>query len=167
VDRERFDALTRALATGTSRRRALKGAIGGGAGAVLAAIGFGRASAQLGGCAGYGRICRVSGCCTTLGAECRCYPNGHCRCVCPTGTAFDAATGACSCPEAGTERCNAGSFGCGSASSAGLCCPPGSSQFVCCSATTEFAGCCTAGDDCPGDANGPTCSSAGQGACVS
>ena len=96
MDAQRFDAMTRALSSGTSRRRVLRGLAAGAAGAVAGAVGLRRAGAGAPSvnCSAYGRVCTFTGCCTT--GTCRCYANGHCRCVCPAGTSFG--DGACLTP---------------------------------------------------------------------
>ena len=95
MEGQRFDDLTRALTAGASRRRALRLLVGGMTAALGAALGRDRAGAQPPTCAAYGRVCSGTGCCTTTGAACRCYANGHCRCVCPEGQAQ--IDGACAC----------------------------------------------------------------------
>ena len=84
MDGQRFDDLTRTLTHGASRRRVVRGLLGGALGALGATLGLRRAGAQ-GACSAYGRVCTYTGCCTTPGAECVCYQNGHCRCLCPDG----------------------------------------------------------------------------------
>ncbi len=85
MDGSRFDALTRTLATGTSRRKVLQGLLGGAGAGALSLIGLRRADAS------HGR---------PLGATC--IRNEHCasgycdpqtrRCTCSAGTACGAST---------------------------------------------------------------------------
>ncbi len=65
MDAERFDAMARAMASGATRRRALRLAWGGLAGALLAAAGLGnRAGAEQGPPEGFpsGCPCAIHGC---------------------------------------------------------------------------------------------------------
>jgi len=131
MDARRFDEMTRVLAAGRSRRRVLAGAAAG----LAAALGLGRRPADAQSvCRPYGRTCSglaapppppfASGfipipteCCTP-GAICRCYPNGHCRCVCPEGSSLvnGACVGSCAAP----RFCPGSGF-------PGQCCPEGCS----------------------------------------
>ena len=96
MDGHRFDAWTRTLSAGASRRRLLRGLAAGAVGAVAGALGLRRAGAGVtpANCSAYGRVCTYTRCCRD-GAECRCYANGHCRCLCPEGTTFDADRNRC------------------------------------------------------------------------
>ena len=121
MDGQRFDDLTRTLTHGASRRRVVRGLLGGVLGALGATLGLRRAGAQ-GACSAYGRVCTYTGCCTG-GAECVCYRNGHCRCLCPAGSScpagatFDPATCRCTCTATGQPACGVGA--------AATCCPAG------------------------------------------
>jgi hypothetical protein len=115
VDGQRFDDATRLLATGTSRRRLLRGltglALGGGVARVA------QAETEAAACGpdqvkrrGAGCVCKATGRppgpdgCPCAGGKVRC--GGVCTAVsCGNGTTLDAATCACVCP-AGTEECN-------------------------------------------------------------
>ena len=80
MDQQRFDAIARAAADGSSRRGVLKGLgaafVGGAVG--LFGIRGGRVAAQ---CTEYGYVCYASTeCCT---GHCEIYENGHGRCLTP------------------------------------------------------------------------------------
>ena len=98
MDGHRFDDLAKTLAATSSRRQAAKTLLAAAAGGALALLGRRDAGAtRQAGCTGYGRVCANGGCCTTRGATCFCYPNGHCRCLCPPGAPYDPAANACRC----------------------------------------------------------------------
>jgi hypothetical protein len=79
MDSNRFDDLTRTLATTTSRRGFLKTLAGGAAGALLAAFGVGEAAAK--DCKKAGQLCKnTKECCSGI-----CY-NGTCVSACPSGS---------------------------------------------------------------------------------
>ena len=137
---ERFDDLTKLLATGPSRRGMLK-ALG-----AMAAAGFvslvGRrhvATAQAPPCQRFGEICRVNvHCCTGTCTDFRCacppgLPNlcpatQQCLAACPEGRVFNAASCQCECaPD--TRQCPGGQ-----------CCP---TAAQCCG-----SGCCPEGTVC-------------------
>ena len=121
ADGERLDDLARMLASGQPRRRVLAGLAGGFLSALAAALGRRGTTEAQGICAGYGRTCRSTGCCTTAGAECRCYPNGHCRCVCPDGKTFCAGTDSCVATQTDPTNCGA----CGNVCATGQVCAAG------------------------------------------
>jgi hypothetical protein len=149
---DRFDELSKALATSVSRGRALKAFALAGAGGVLSLIGAGSASARQ--CRDVGSSCRSNAeCCDRF-----CDTNTF-KCACPSGTnlcprsnaclpacqppfVFNAATCACECP-AGTQACGttccATNATCCAAASSSICCPSG---LTCCSGTS-FATCCS------------------------
>ncbi len=84
MDQQRFDDLTRALATGTSRRRMLRGLTGGVLGGVLGLAGLQEASAA---CRVIDQKCDANNPCCK-GAKCA---NRHC--VCKTAAGYEACLG--------------------------------------------------------------------------
>lgn len=151
MDPTRFDELTRALVTGTTRRRVLGGMLG----ALGGALGFGDAIAAR--CGNPGSTCTsVAGCCgalTCVAGRCqtpsakhdpsaRGCPIGQTRCG---GACFDVNTddnncGACGAVCSGvTPLCSQGSCIC-----TDISCPPG---FICCNGSC-VAGACCADSDC-------------------
>lgn len=162
----KFDEFTKALATSTSRRHALK-AIGVTVGGILGLGGVGTALAK---CAGIGDSCSQSsqcciGYCNPSTFTCAC-PSGTVPCggtcvsnVCPDGQVFNPSTCTCACPTGLTEcggTCtntssdpnNCGSCGnhCPSTASCvnGQCCP---NSQVCINSTGTVT-CCPAGTTC-------------------
>ena len=122
MDGQKFDDITRALATGTSRRRVLKGLLAGAVGVV----GLRRAAKVSAGPAGtrvLGESCRETADCTanqnlecqkvaeTGAFRCECATGfiscqGQCVSInCPGGGQLDTTTCTCVCPT-GTELCN-------------------------------------------------------------
>src|SRR3712207_4230881 len=88
MDHERFDDLTRALATGMSRRQALKSLAGGAAGGLLAFLGVGKAAAAPPGCKRNGKKCKEDTQCCSGNCEngtCVATPNSW-SCFCTNGT---------------------------------------------------------------------------------
>ena len=146
MEGHRFDELTRELAVSATRRRVLAGLAGG----LATALGLRRAGAQ--GCAAYGRVCAYSGCCTTPGADCVCYRNGHCRCLCPAGTAACAGNGVTVCVDLRTDLANCGA--CGAACAPGALCVEGACRdcgvpgLPCCTGTACDAGLRCIGNEC-------------------
>src|SRR3712207_109816 len=91
MDQNRFDDLTRALATTTTRRGFLKTLAGGAAGGLLAFLGVGEAAAD-DTCKPIGKKCRkTSQCCGVANATVTC--NGTCGFTCNTG--FELCNGKC------------------------------------------------------------------------
>ncbi len=131
MDGTRFDELTKALASNVSRRRLVRGAVGGAMGALGAALGGRGTSAEhtTTACARYTGLCSVSCCCTTAGAQCVCYSRDNCRCLCPEGASFDYATNACVCTETGQAPCG------------GVCCPaaPANATAACTNGQCDVA----------------------------
>ena len=146
MSEERFDELSKALATTISRRQALKLAGATALGGVLAMMGAGRASAQFGGpgrCRKVGAICRQhSECCDfycdRVTGRCGCPPGSFLcpggpgrsgsRCVfCPPEATFDPETCTCTCP-AGTTQCE-GFYGVECCPAGVACCPGGFCDF--------------------------------------
>lgn len=87
MDGSRFDKLVRSLASGTSRRSALKGAVGSAGASLLALLGRGESEAQQVGtaasCRGTGDNCRRNALCCSR--RCR---NGKCQCRGDGGRCF-------------------------------------------------------------------------------
>ena len=104
MDSQRFDAITRAFATGTSRRAVLRRLGAGLAGFGLVATGRGLAAAAPSACASF--------CADQPGAR-----GAQCRQTCkactggPAATCFNAATGSFTCEDILTDEANCG--GCG------------------------------------------------------
>ena len=125
MDGHRFDDLTRALAAGTSRRRVLKGLLGGAAGAALGSLGLGRGAAAAPRPVGATCI-RADHCASGL-----CDQRTR-RCVCPPGLA--ACNGACLDPVAfrtDPANCGACGAGCPGAANATATCAGGACATVC------------------------------------
>ena len=131
MDAQRFDALARAMASGSTRRQTLRLAGGGLAGALLAAVGLAEAAAQdL--CKPPGARCRRGGdCCSGLCRKRKGATRGRCR-DCPSGTkpcagscipAGDCCTAA-DCTALSGQTCQGGVCACppGTAACAGTCC---------------------------------------------
>ncbi len=110
MDHQRFDDLTRALASGTSRRTMLKRIAGGAAGATLAMMGADTLAAK---CRDIGKPCQSDAqCCSRF-----CSPDFKCACpagtdvcngecvTCTGGQVVNPTTCACQCPT-GTTLCN-------------------------------------------------------------
>ena len=142
IDGQRFDDLARALAANASRRRVLRGAVGGVLASLVDGVGRGRAGVEPG--TPFGRVCRSGNVCATPGAACRCYGNGHCRCLCPAGAAF--VGGACRCPD-GEVSCGRACAGADCDANAD-CCSGVCVAGVCRVACGEFSGPCDDRDDC-------------------
>lgn len=169
MDSSKFDVFTKALATATSRRQALK-AIGVTVGGIL---GLGGAGTALAKCAGIGESCSQSsqcciGYCNPSSFTCTC-PSGTVACggtcisnVCPDGQVFNPSTCTCACPTGFTDcagTCtntssdpnNCGSCGnhCPSTASCvnGQCCP----NTQVCINPKGTATCCPAGTTCLGN----------------
>ena len=126
MDGPRFDAWTRSLARGRSRRGALRVLAGGGLGAMLAQLaprGAGAQEAQAV-CGFVGEPCRVNGeCChgnRCNGRRCVCRPN-HTDCG---GRCRDLRFNENHCGECG-NRCEAGQTCCWGRCGEGPCCPGG------------------------------------------
>ncbi len=117
MDGQRFDEMTRALATGTSRRRVLKGLTGGVLGTLAGALGVSRVGA------GHGRpngaTCIrnehcASGYCDPQTRRCAC-PEGTTACgdacvgtTCPAGAVLDPTSCTCVCTATGQAPCGTG-----------------------------------------------------------
>lgn len=135
MDGNRFDALTRTMAQGTTRRRALHAALGGLAGSVLALTG--RAAADAATCQPAGGICLPnSRCCDGT-----CDPRTH-RCVCPAG--LIASGGRCCIGNRSDTVCTANAQCCSGICQQGTCyptaggsCPDGANS---CSGHVELCG---------------------------
>jgi hypothetical protein len=133
MDGRRFDILTKTLATGVSRRAALRTLVGGVPCGVLAVLGVREGSAQT--CREAGRPCSknancCSGVCDTTNPD----PFKRNRCVCPPGTASCRGL----CVNLQNDEANCGTCGkaCGSGStclSGGGCPAPRVCGSVCCS----------------------------------
>ena len=133
MSEERFDELSKALATSISRRQALKLVAATAFGGALSLVGAGRASATAPGrCRKIGTICRqhYECCdyyCDEFTGRCACPPGANlcpkgpgrpnARCVfCPDNATFDPETCQCRCVE-GTTECRGFYLT--------SCCPPG------------------------------------------
>ena len=106
MDGRRFDEISRALATGASRRRVLKGLTGGVVGALGAALGARQAAAAPTKCRNRGSRCGQHANCCTLNCC------GHVCCgadePCRGGTCVACAAGGAGCVEGGATPCCAG-----------------------------------------------------------
>lgn len=173
---ERFDELSRNLATEKTRRGFVKLAAATSGGGVLALIGVGRASAaDPGRCRRAGGRCRRgSECCSGLcsaNGTCVCppprVPNSQGRCVCPGNTTTCGQTDNAQCCDPATQECCESGFfsfccpgSCCTGTLPGLttCCPPDS---TCCVPTSgQFPGfpvCCPPGTSCEPSTPGFPC----------
>jgi hypothetical protein len=143
MDHERFDDLTRALATTTSRRQFLKTLAGSAAGGLLALLGIGEAAAD-DTCKPIGKKCRKNAqCCSGNCAEGKCAPCKDPGVACSSDS--ECCSGACCLTASGEKFC------CDRPD--GICCPPGSDAL-----------CCSAGQVCCHDAS-ITCCPAGTTCC--
>ena len=157
MDPSKFDVFTKALATATSRRQALK-AIGATVGGIL---GLGGAGTALAKCAGIGAKCSQSsqcclGYCNPSTFTCSC-PSGTVPCggtcvsnVCPDGQVFNTSTCQCVCPTGLTEcsgTCTNTSSDPNNCGSCGNHCPPDAAcvngTCQCSLGTTMCNGICT------------------------
>ncbi len=117
MDGNRFDALTRSLSNETSRRRVLKGLLGGAAGGALSLAGLRRAGATHGRPAGATCIRNehcASGLCDPQTRRCTC-PGGTTACggtcvstACPAGATLSNASCQCVCTATGQPPCGTG-----------------------------------------------------------
>ena len=171
---ERFDELSRDLATAKTRRGFVKLPAATSGGGVLALIGARRASADdPGRCRRAGVQCRRSSeCCSGL-----CSPEGTCvcppprvpnrqgRCVCPgnTTTCGQQTDNAQCCDPATQVCCETGFFSfcctgtcCTGTSGLPTCCPP---DYTCCESTAfpGFSVCCPPGTSCSPTSSGFPC----------
>ena len=162
---DRFDDLTKALATGASRRGTLKALVAVAAAGLVAVVGRRQVAAtQRPPCQPFGEICRVDvHCCTGTCTDFRCacppgLPNlcpatQQCLGACPEGKAFNAATCQCECL-AETRQCPGGQCCATAAQCCGTgCCPEGTicckGACVACPSGGQCAGArCTSGDQC-------------------
>jgi hypothetical protein len=140
MDHQRFDAITRAMAGGTSRRRVLKGLAGGALGGLVALVGMGDAEARR--CRPIGRNCRAhADCCTD-----HCNNDGDLyQCTCPPGLGDCDGDGACETDVTTVTNCGA----CGNDCSAGQ---PANTIAACTLGQCSYA-CRTGFGDCDGDLN--------------
>ena len=131
MDQDRFENLTRALATATTRRQALKTLAGGAAGGLLALLGMGEASAA--GCQKTGKKCKahkeccsgncVNGvCCAGLFQPCE-HDADCCGGICDLYSQEPGRTTQC------LQPCDPNVLG---------SCPPGAGSF-CCNFGGQFA----------------------------
>ena len=157
MESSRFDQLTKALATATSRRQALK-AIGATMGGILGLSGTGIAFAK---CKGIGVKCSQSkecclGFCDPNTFTCTCplgtvLCNGSCvSTICPDGQTFDSNTCQCTCSGGLTAcggTCTDTSNDPNNCGSCGHHCPPDAAcvngTCVCSLGTTQCDGICT------------------------
>jgi len=185
MDGNRFDEFTKRLATGTSRRRVLKGLMGGAVGGSLVALGFGGAphrvfAADPNACAAPGASCATAGdCCQgdCKGGTCACSSdtsNPWAGCDCTAGDASSCGDGLVCCPTtndpSGPGICAPTTTGCvpppqciesgDACAKNGDCCD----GLVCCTASgdTGGPGTCTATAKCVHE-----CSSGPGGTCES
>ena len=131
MDSSRFDDLTKALATSTSRRQALKAFGASVVGGILGLSGIDTALAHKPFCRGNGSKCnRGSDCCSGYCANnvCTCPPAPACNSACPCPSDSTCLNGTC-CPT--SQACN------------GACCPSGT---VCVNGTCAHP--CTSDADC-------------------
>ena len=165
MDNQRFDDLARSLATGVSRRRLLRGLLGGAAaGAVTVARG-GVADAQTG--LAPGAVCTASGQCSQSGGTTICADNGistdgALNCCRNTGGTCTSGNGCC-----GALRCTSGT--CQSATTGGLAPGAACTSTTQCSQTGGAVSCADNGISTDGALNccrvqGGTCTT-GSGCC--
>lgn len=148
----RFDELTKALASSTSRRQALKALAATTAGAILSLSGLDTAFARH--CRTFGAQCSsnaecCSGYCPQTTYQCGCPPgtqlcNGSCVSTsCPAGQTFSPSACMC-CPN--SQLCTNGTCcATGTACLNNTCCP---TTQVCVNPSTGIATCCAAGYKC-------------------
>lgn len=151
MDGNRFDRLTKSLATPRTRRGVFK-SLGAGIAGGLAALGLGQASAAPGGqgkgggsrCGGPGQPCKWNRqCCEYSGlicvnGSCGCEDNfcpatGACMPDCPAGKVFERDTCTCECPEtcAGNEVQDPDTCACTCTQlCGGVCCPTGTRPVI-------------------------------------
>ena len=140
MDHQRFDAITRAMAGGTSRRRVLKGLAGGALGGLVSLIGIGGAEARR--CRPIGRNCRAhADCCTD-----HCNNDGNLyQCTCPPGLGDCDGDGACETDVTTVTNCGA----CGNDCTANQ---PANTVAACTNGACDYA--CKPGfASCDGDAS--------------
>ena len=146
MDGSRFDYLTKILAAGTSRRRALKDLLGGASGGALSLVGLRRAGASHG--RPLGATCMrnehcASGLCDPATRRCTCLEGttacgGQCVTTCPAGATPSGSSCQCVCTATGQPPCGTGA--------ATVCCAEGEACVAgACQALA--AGTCTAGED--------------------
>ena len=147
MDSSRFDDLTKALATSTSRRQALKAFGASVVGGILGLSGIDTALAHKPFCRGNGSKCnRGSDCCSGYCANnvCTCPPAPACNSACPCPSDSTCLNGTC-CPT--SQACN------------GACCPSGTVcvNGACCPTSQACNGtCCPSGTTCVNGACCPT-----------
>jgi hypothetical protein len=173
MDHERFDDLTRALATSTSRRQFLKTLAGGAAGGLLALLGIGEAAAD-DTCKPNGKKCRKNAqCCSNncVSGTCAACPSGQRLCngscipqndcctnadcasdqICQNGTCVTPCT-------ANGGICGGDGDCCSGNCSNGFCCDPGQvglSNGSCATPCSSTADCsCSARSSCQQDTSG-------------
>ncbi len=147
MDGTHFDDWTRMLAAGTSRRRVLKGLLGGAGAGALSHLGLRRAGASHG--RPPGATCLqnehcASGLCDLQTRRCTCPGSTTARggqCVstaCPAGTTLSGSTCQCVCPATGQPPCGTGATA--------TCCAAGQDA---CLLNQSCAETCGAGHGCP------------------
>ena len=170
MDSDRFDKITRSLVEGSSRRKLLRGLVGGVFAGAAALVGWQGDEAAAAACPG-GKVRCDGKCLTACTGGRRRDPNRNCRCVCPAakpqscggqcrpactgGKLRDPGTCGCVCPATKPETCNGQCLTACSGgrvrnqSTCGCECAPGSKECNGgCIPNAECCGGCTGGKTC-------------------